>query len=96
MAMQRKSTKPWIILIAAPIIALILTALMQVIVSFTLSDSDEYASTTIPTVVNIFSLVVGVLAVIGMFGLPAWIVMLIVTINHNNKLKQTQSNRKRK
>lgn len=92
--MQRKSTKPWIILIIAPFAALILTAIMQLIVRFTLSATGEGTETIVTVVVNIIALLVGVLAVIGLFGLPVWITMLVIAINHNNKLDSQNRNRK--
>lgn len=93
--MQQKSTKPWIILIVAPFIALITNAIVQLIVRFATSGSGESTSNIAITVVNIVSLLIGIAAVIGMFGLPIWITMLVIAINHNNKIKQSPSKRPR-
>lgn len=92
--MKRKSTTPWIILIAFPFVALLLTSLVQLIVRFSLEGSGSQVSEITISLINIISMLIGILSVVGMLGLPAWIVMLVIALDHNSKLKS--SSRKRK
>lgn len=81
--MKAKNPKPWIILIVAPFVLLIATSILQLIVRF-VSGGD---SSIVATIVNILSLLAGIVAVVGIMGLPIWIVMLIITLSHNSKLQ---------
>jgi len=92
--MKRKSTKPWIILIAAPFAALLVTMLAQLIVRFALSGTDSQLGDIMVSLINIISLLIGIVSVVAMIGLPVWIVMLVIALDHNSKLKAPRPKRK--
>jgi len=79
--MQRKSTKIWIALIVAPIAILIVNVFLQVGARAFGSGGDGVA-----TIINLFSLLAGIVAVLGLLGLPLWIALLVIAINHNKKI----------
>lgn len=83
--MKRKNTKPWIILIVAPFVTLLLTMILQTAVRFALS-STESGNNAIQSIINVISLLLGIVSVIAILGLPLWIIMLVVAIGHNKKL----------
>lgn len=85
MEQQKKSLKPWIILLVLPIPLLVFTALLQMIVRFLKNGSDGGA---VFLVVNIFSLLLGIASVVLLMGIPIWIVFLVLAYEHNSKLEQ--------
>jgi len=84
--MHRKSTKIWIVLIVAPIVIVILSVFLQVAVRASGIEGDG-----ITVVINLFSLLVGIVAVLGLMGLPVWIVLLLLAISHNKKIDSSIS-----
>lgn len=44
-------------------------------------------SSPVKLVVNIFSLLVGIVAVLGILGTPLWIIFLVQAVQYNNKLE---------
>jgi hypothetical protein len=89
--MKPKNTKIWIFLMAAPIPVLILNAILQLVTRAAIGSSEVGQSDGLTAVLNIFSLLIGVFAVIGLLGLPVWIIMYIQATKHNNLLKQQAS-----
>ena len=83
--MQRKSTKPWIILIVAPFVALVILAIAQAASRFVLTATGDDSNITV-NLINIVSIIIGSVAMLAMLGLPLWIVMLVITANNNSKL----------
>jgi uncharacterized membrane protein HdeD (DUF308 family) len=82
---QKKSLKPWIILLALPIPLLILTAFAQVAVRLALGSNSNSA---VMMIVNILSLLMGMVSVILLMGIPVWIVFLVLAYEHNSKLEK--------
>jgi hypothetical protein len=69
--MQRKNTKIWIIFIVAPLVLLISTALLQTVIRFVLNSSGSDG---------------GVVAVLGLLGLPVWVILLVLAVSYNSKI----------
>jgi hypothetical protein len=90
-APQKKSIKKWIVLLVAPFAALVLIALVQFIVQWTLNRNTSASFGESPgigvEVVNVVSLVVGIAAVLSFLAIPVWIVMLVQTISHNRAVE---------
>lgn len=82
--MKPKSLKPWIIALAVPIPLLLVTALIQTIVRSAFGDGPN----SVRLVVNILSLLIGIISVLLIMGFPVWIIMLVMSSNYNSKLKQ--------
>jgi hypothetical protein len=81
---QKKKTdsnKKWVLLIILPFVALILTAIAQTLVHFTLNQNDtSYVASSnslIVTLVNILSVLIGIASVILIILMPVWIIMLV-------------------
>lgn len=83
--MKKKSIVVWVALIALPIPLLVISAVVQIIAKAANGGESN-------AIVNIMSLLVGIIAVLMMLGLPLWIIMLIKTTNDNKKLTQEVSN----
>lgn len=82
----KKSIKKWVLLLIMPFVALILVALAQVIVRVVLASSTNVTDTGLEAqgsgdilrlVINIFSLIVGIVSVVAIILAPLWLVMLV-------------------
>ncbi len=83
--MQKKSIKLWIWLLASPFIALIAIAVLQFIVKVLLGSTSDPSGFALA--INIFTTLLGILAVLLIFfGTPIWIIMIVVTSSNNNKV----------
>jgi hypothetical protein len=82
--MQQKSLKPWVIALVLPIPLLIITALVQTVVRAVFRDEPNI----ITLIVNVLSLIAGIVAAVLLIGFPLWIILLIMASNYNSKLKQ--------
>lgn len=87
--MKKKSTKIWVVLLAAPIPLLIFTAILQILARFMFGATTESTANGIETLINIISLLIGVFSAIALIGMPIWIIMLVLTLQHNSKIAQT-------
>ncbi len=88
----QQSTRKWALLIVLPFAALILVAFIQIIVHFILSSSNSGSTPLLAIVVNLISVLVGVVSVIGIMLIPLWIIMLVKTSNHNKAAVLGQAN----
>ena len=108
--MQKKNLTPWIILLAAPFVGLVVVMILQMTMRFAFYDStprcrnydsptyvsarmmDEGCTTEpqnpLVTSVNVLSMFVGVLSVMGIMLSPIWLVFLIVNYEHNRKVAE--------
>ena len=77
--MKHKSIKPWVILLTLPIPLLVINAVIQAVVRASNQGNSN-------VLINIFSLLVGIGAVLMLLGLPIWIIMLVKTTNYNKNL----------
>jgi chromate transport protein ChrA len=84
--MKRKSLKPWVLAIVAPITILFFTVFLQIIVRLSLLGNNGTNEGAI-LFINLFSLTFGTLAVLLLLGLPLWIIMLMKAIQYNSKIK---------
>ena len=73
----RKTNALWVALIAMPFIAMLVTALAQIIVHFITADSSGSLGRGVVTALNIISVLLGMFAVITLLCLPFWVVMLL-------------------
>jgi hypothetical protein len=79
---NKKSTKPYLALIFAPLPLLMLVAIVQVVAQM-LSPQSSGDTNTGMMVVNALSAIIGVVAVIMTIFLPLWIVMYIRVLDEN-------------
>lgn len=84
MEQQKKSLKPWIVLLILPIPLLFFVAIVQMVARFITNGSGG----AVFLIVNIFSLLIGIASVILLMGIPIWIVFLVLAYEHNSKLNQ--------
>lgn len=75
---------------AAPFASLLLLASIQMALRFALGDVGEQPDTVTVTVINIISLIIGYVSLVGMLGFPVWVVMLVIALNHNSKLAKAK------
>jgi hypothetical protein len=86
------SNRKWIVLIILPFVLLIATALFQMVVGFLSSKSSSDTAivaepiklndSPLTAIVNIFSLFIGIVAVVLLVLIPVWIIRL-VSVKHN-------------
>lgn len=81
----KKPTTIYWFLIFAPFAALMLSAILQVISSFVFSTVEGSVGRN--DIVDIITLVIGIISVISIFLLPLWIILLIISIDHNKKIR---------
>lgn len=83
-----KPTTKWVVLIGVPFVLLILVALIQLVVHFVLNSSTGGATVGVQSlgtsVVNIFSVLFGVVAVVLLLLTPIWIIMLVKARRYNS------------
>jgi len=75
----RSAVKTYVMLIILPFAILLGTAILQFIFRFLLSSSGS--SNVLQTVMNIISVVVGIIAVLLVGLIPLWIVLLVREMN---------------
>lgn len=93
---QQKSVKKWVLLLVMPLLALILVALIQMIARFVLAGSAPVTETGLETqgsgeiikvVINVSSLIIGVVSVIALIFTPLWLVMLVRDLKGHERSK---------
>lgn len=85
--MKQKSVKPWVILLVAPVPLLMITAILQT----TIRAASGGQSSSLTLVINIISMLIGIASVLMLLGFPVWIILLVMAMSHNSKLKQAGS-----
>lgn len=88
--MKKKSIIPWILCLALPIPLLVVVLFAQVLVRAATSGSAD--SSAVVIIMNLFSFVVGMAAVIMLLLMPLWVIRLIKTVNYNRTLTPPQTN----
>jgi len=78
-----QSTRIWVLLIVLPWAALLTAAFIQVISHFILNSINGSKPSPITALINIASIFVGCVSVLGIILIPVWIVMLIKTQKNN-------------
>ena len=81
---SQKSITKWVALLLAPPVALALIALLQFVVHAALSSSGAGGSSAMVVLVNILSIVLGIVAFVALLLMPIWIILLVKTINYNH------------
>lgn len=89
-AFTPRSYKLWWSLIFGPFVALFLIAIAQIVVHFVLTttvSSDGYSAgighSPVAVVLNILSVLLGIAAILGILGIPVWIIMLLKVKRYN-------------
>lgn len=83
---KKKNINIYIGLIIGPFIALVVSAMLQIITRFVVGGSN-YDGGIIVAIVNVLGLLVGTVSVLAIVLLPLWIILLVLAVNHNNSLK---------
>jgi len=74
---SKKSSTIWVALITLPFVVLFFVAVLQIIVHFAISGSTGSNHGVLVSLVNIVSVLLGIIATVSLVGLPVWIIMLI-------------------
>lgn len=88
--MKKKSYVPWVLCLALPIPLLVLTSTLQLIVRALFTAEGETSGEAVAAIVNIFSLLVGIAAVIMFLLFPLWIIRLVRVSKYNKGLLAPQ------
>jgi hypothetical protein len=92
---DKKSVGKWIALLVFPVAALFLIIILQIIIGFTFTTVEGAGpDTSQPAVilVNAFCILLGIVAFVDFLLYPAWIVMIVKTINYNNATAEKRLN----
>lgn len=82
---KKKPTIVYWILIFAPFVALIFSAVLQIISTFVFTTVEGDSGSNV--LIDIITLIIGVVSVLAIFMLPLWIVLLVQAIKHNNNVR---------
>jgi hypothetical protein len=78
---QKKATRPWLLLIVVPFILLVVIALLQFIISFLINNNSTGAVPLVVTIINLLSVLIGIVSVCLIILLPVWIIMFFKAKN---------------
>src|SRR5690606_9947263 len=85
-----KSVKKWVIILIAPIIALVLVAILQLVLKFvfaTVADGSGTGVNGFGTVINLVYVLVGMVSVMAIILTPVWLVMLVRDLKGHTRSK---------
>lgn len=55
------------------------------------ADEEVSSKSDIEKAIDLFSVLIGMVSVLGILGYPVWIILLVVAINHNKKIDEAQN-----